>query len=590
MLPDWHRWARPRAITYTDYASKALGGFSSSAYFQAPANSTIPFTPGTTLWLAVQVTATAAASWETLLESTDGAAYPSAKGFRLVRAGLDSGATAGKLILSVGGSLPAIYTVPTTIGAIVALCIVWKASDHSILVSANGGPQVSTAGPAAVSQDATCRARLGYSTFNALSTLRLLAYALTGTEASATQAAAGTYSAGSRYALPASVTSVALQEWQAARDWDGSASTSTTLGSSPIAYVKTGAPVLKAVSERRFTAASGNVYDSRSAVAKVDGSGSAYTIRRAYARWCYTSSAIIAAVEAYSTLLAINTQAVTGLYVNGTWTSETTAPSLGPVTTGVALGAGSGKAVDVWEGPQAMAGSSGEHLGTFVQAVRFPLLATDGTTAYTTTANARAAVQKRLVVFGDSIFCGFYATPMTENSLTALLRADFPTTGTGGVTCYAVGNESVHDLAGTQDASDATAAALIAECDGTSSNVVVCNLGTNDYGGVQDSAATFTANATRLLASIDAARGSVPGFAMIWYDPIARGTETANVNGATLGDIRAAIQGFAGAYAWLTVKAGSSFGLSQWGDYNADHIHPSDDTKFKATIRTDTGY
>src|SRR6185437_14181608 len=107
------------------------------------------------------------------------------------------------------------------------------------------------------------------------------------------------------------------------------------------------------------------------------------------------------------------------------------------------LPAGTNRTVDLWEGNEIFfsAGVPSPPTGVFVTALRIPVGASQ---VFPT-----GPPQKRLVFLADSIFSGFYPAAPFQNSVTAKVRADFPTTGTGGVTCWCWGGSELFYIGGT---------------------------------------------------------------------------------------------------------------------------------------------
>lgn len=585
MIP-WRRGQASGASTsaFTDFSGSALGGFTGSNTVISAAGQLVDFRPGKTLWVIFQSTGVGAVTTENIVGCNSGSI---GKGWWLTRQ-----VTTGTLfLLSGSGANLSIFTPPTH--GIVVVCLVWRASDNHLLYSA-GGRLLTDAGAIAntVPVDSSCRSYIG--TDNgvlggvSLASGRVIAFATWSTEASSAQAQAGTYTTGSRYALPSSVTSAAVVDFLASRDF--AASSFTTQGSSPVTFAVAGSPALTAVAERRWAGADALTWDSALSTQATSGSTS-YRIRDSYARMRGRTDGLYVCAEVLSTLYAVNgTGATFGFYVGGSYSAETSIVGSTPQFVDLQPGAGTGKAIEVWDGPQALTGADDPRLVTTQLALRLPIYLEDGTAAnpallYPT------PVQKRLIVVGDSIIDGFYATPFAQKSPTALFRADFPTSGAGGASCYAVGSDSVYHLAHDTSTATATAAAIAAEATGTSANYVYLAIGTNDYGLIGTSAAAFATNLARLLDAIHAA---LPSALIFYQTPIPRvspSSESANGAGSTLGDFRTQAATVVGARAWCTLVDGTSFGISG-ADYYSDGLHlvAAGAVKLKAGAKTAMAY
>jgi hypothetical protein len=469
-----------------------------------------------------------------------------------MRAGQDSGAQAGQFLFGSGSS----YVFPTsgfpTVNTgILTAAIVW-ASGGGVSVSLNGGPLTSlgsviNAGVCTI----TCNASIGAGYTATPGSLpapdvRVLALATWATAATSTQAQALTLPNGNRFALPSSVRSSAVVDWQASRDWNGSASTSTSLGTSPITLNVTGPPTLYSVAELAIATSSGLYRDGAIAMSNTDTSGVSYTIRDSYSHVVAQSDATYADAIAYSTLFKDDPAfSSAALWVNGSFNS---APLVGAQATpqglSFAVAAGAGKTLDFWEGTQSLYGASlplGPREGTFLQSIRIPTLALDGVTSTHTLVLGLAHPTHRVVLLGDSILTGFVTNPPIEYGPAALMRQSY-TYPTDGITSHTAGDDSVGNEVGPTAVAGALVATLTAESDGTSSNVVWDQLSTNDYGFVPISASNFAAYLASLMDSYHTANPSARWVEQGATQRISPSTEAANSFGNTLGDYRAAKQ------------------------------------------------
>jgi len=206
------------------------------------------------------------------------------------------------------------------------------------------------------------------------------------------------------------------------------------------------------------------------------------------------------------------------------------------------------------------------------------------------------SVQHTLGSVVDSIGSGFYVTTFLSDAQTILVRKDFPTTGTGIVWCHGAGTESLANIVAQPGGIAATVAAIKASCVGTVSNSILIALGTNDYGAVTQTLATFQANYTAFLNALEAA--GITGLAIYCLSPIQRiapATEAANGSGWTLPQGRAAIaaailasnvpldatylEGAAGA--WVSALDMYTDGI---------HLTTAGDAAWKASEKTALGY
>lgn len=570
-----------------DFSSSALGGFTSTDNLVSAVGQQIDFKPGRTIWLAFQSTGTVASTTETILACRQGT-FASGKGFWLTRAGTASGSSASRFyILAPGNSaaeLGAANQAPSF--GITLIAIVWRVSGNVVTSVMNGGPAInSVSAIPGVAVDATCTCYMGGPESGlgsiALTSGRVLALAVWSAEATTLEMQSGTFpGTGTRMNLPASVTGSAscTFDFVAARDFVPGAATCVTRGSSPVTFSVNGTPALATVAERRYAAAGSLYADSKRAESAVTAGGYAFTVRDTYARIGVTTDARHIGVECLSTMQStFAPQSAVGLYNGGTYVSQTTITQDSiPQMFDIQAPAGSAKALRVWEGEQNETNGT-TRVGTFVQAIRVPLYLSDGVTAANGSLLPVTPPQKRLILIGDSIFTGFYATTPHQGSLPALVRQDYPTSGTGGVTAFCAGTESAHNLASDTAAANATAALIAASCDGTVSNTIWIQLGTNDYGFLARASASFAVEYARL---VDAIHAAVPAAILYLQSPFQRispSTEAANSAGSTLPNFRTAISTVASARAgWTTYIEGGGGAIVSDANMYSDGIHMVD--------------
>ena len=188
---------------------------------------------------------------------------------------------------------------------------------------------------------------------------------------------------------------------------------------------------------------------------------------------------------------------------------------------------------------------------------------------------------------------GFFVTTFSSQSITALLRADYPTSGTGGVTAHVAGSDSIGNVASTTSLVNATAASIAAELDGTVSNVLWIQLGTNDYGASPITVANFQTYYGQLL---DAIHALVPGASIYCQSPIQRispSSEAANGLGYTLPNYRTAISTVVSTRtSFCTYVEGAAGAIVSNANMYTDGIHltTAGDAQYKAFIKTTLGY
>lgn len=218
---------------------------------------------------------------------------------------------------------------------------------------------------------------------------------------------------------------------------------------------------------------------------------------------------------------------------------------------------------------------------------------------YTQSVVAPTAPAKRILLVTDSIFSGPFVNAGPNQAgvfqaVSMLIRKNALASGGGAfagahVTMLGADGLTLQHIAFDAGTITATVALWVSEMDGTVANEIVITLGTNDYGAVQDSAATFQ---TQLGNLLDAVHTALPAVTVVLVTPITRGTETANTAGSTLPDFRTAeatVQSTRGAY--CSIQAGPGI-VSAFSDYNIDHLHLNTNgmSVLEAGLRTALGY
>lgn len=574
----------PKKKKYKIFPGSGVTGFSDSKLIQTAAGVTLNFAPGSTLWIILQGTDAYGSTTENLLSSTD----VGTKGWKLMRAGNNSGTLKGTLAFLTSAGFQRLttpVTPPNGIG-ILRIGLRWRSSDNNLSYSINGGPFTSIGVLApGTAQDGTCKVRIGVKNGTDgsihLTSGAVLAFALWNREATSTEARNYTYTNANRLQLGTEITGDAatVVEWNAKRDWDGTASTTTTLGSSPITFSVTGTPTLRALDEIRIPVTSGMMWDGKMALS---GARAGYKIHNTYNRIKVQTDARYIGLEYYSTQYLGNIgYSVFGAWVNGSYQTSVGAQMAEKnIHYDIPLAVGSSKIVELLEGPGQLGtvNSQSEILGTFFQAIRLPL--NTNSTLKTSTAPTN-----RLVTLGDSILTGFYATTPIQAALTPLLRADSATTGFD-VTSHSWGSNSLYYMAKDAPTLAASVASIVAELNATGRNVVWLELGTNDYGFNYWNAATF---GTAYAAFVDAIHAAAPNAQIYCQTPIQRispSSETANGSGNTLDDYRSQIQMVAlGHLSFCVFVDGKTImpnptiynaGTNATGDYYTDGLHLGD--------------
>lgn len=592
------------SVQVQTFTGSALGGFTSGNKVQSAAGATQAFAPGSTMWIILQGLGVGGGTTEIVLSCTAGS---NAKGWMLTR----QAGTGALFLLAGNGSFVQLFTPP--VNGIIVACLVWRASDSHVLYSVGGsaapGGGLIDAGACAQSAavDSSCTSAIGTGngvfSSSPLTSARVIAYAIQNSEASAATAKGLTFIQTSRYVLPAGATSGAVVDFNAARDFN--AAGFSTQGSSPVTFGVTGSPALTAVGEMRIAPPSSLHWDGKQAISHtttVNGAPFTYVIRDSYSRLRMMTDGLYIGVEGESTMFQDHTdQASVGLWVNGAYKTFASFTQVGPQAFDLQPGTGTGKACDVWDGSQILNTIDGVTIdGSVGTAVRLPTLLTDGTTSANSSVTHPVAPQHRGVVVGDSIMVGFNASNNFLTSLAALLRADFPTSGTGGVTIHATGSLAVMTLAADAATATASAAIIAQELDGTVSNFVWLALGTNDYGLLGEDAKNPTpATSPFGLAYarlVDAIHAASPGTTFFCESPIQRiapATEAANSAGSTCGDFRTAIAAVVAARpAFCTYVEGAAGAIVSNANMASDGIHVLDagEVQMHDTIKTTTGY
>lgn len=208
--------------------------------------------------------------------------------------------------------------------------------------------------------------------------------------------------------------------------------------------------------------------------------------------------------------------------------------------------------------------------------------------AYTIGLNKPSTPTRRLVGVGDSIFTGQAATTPQTGGCAMLTRGTYP----GRFTGMCAGYYSLSWLSSTRYATIAALGAAIASlCDGTTTNEVLIQVGTNDFsiGGVSlwANVAAFRSALASLLTNIRAGTA-----AKIWVQTLGTRTDVVNNNhGESLAQWRTAQTGAITDSGISNVQSIDGTTLYTLAG-SADGLHPSDaqQTAYAANLKTAMGF
>lgn len=577
-----------------------VDAFSVGNTIQSSAGVTVDMTPGRSLALVYFAFAAPAGMTEQVLGSNT-PPITTGKGWRIV----NQLPSSGVYLSRAGGGATRILSNAFTLG-LHRLVVVWRASDNHLLVSHNGSTFTDqgslTTGTAPDSTSITnIGSKLTDGTYNSLASGSVCAWAIIGSEVSQANAQLLTTipTTTSRFSfsgtwLETPLGGNAIVDFDALRDWNGSASSIHTLGSSPITLAVSGSPNRTNYTERRVPTTDAMYFDSKLSVPETG-----YTVRSAYARLKLSGvSGHHVGYDYFDNFQSSAPQSGIGAYANGTYyaqNQETTGTSgADDFVWGTPA---SNASVELWEGNQILnSGTPYPPTGVFVTAVRVPI----GASLVLPT----GPPQKRLVILGDSIMSGFYPALPFQTSVTPKLRADFPTSGTGGVTCHCWGGSAFSVIGGTSGDRSTLAALLASELDGTVAKYLWIELSTNDYAlGNWATAAAFGTAYGDLLDKVHAASPSTAIYAQTAFPRVSPSSEAA-VGGITLPNYRTQISTACSArssfcttvdgtaiYANTTIYDAS---LAPTGRYYTDGLHNdaagNGTGDIKAAMKTTIGY
>ena len=238
------------------------------------------------------------------------------------------------------------------------------------------------------------------------------------------------------------------------------------------------------------------------------------------ARVVYTTDAEIAMLDLYSDLYSTyTTQSDIGVRVDGADLKVIEPTADGSKTVSVELGTGAAKTVEFIAGGQSGA-TPAARIGSYIGGLSFNKTAvlTDKVTT------------PRMIVYGDSIVCGFNAANPSLSGVWQLVRNAYA----GSLLIEARGYRSLYE-----DCSDAAArTAFTSYLSALSPSVFWMAIGVNDYGLSKWTAANFGAAYADMLDKLHTA---LPDLVIYAQTPLDRSVETANALGSTLGDYRTVI-------------------------------------------------
>lgn len=511
----------------------------------------------------------------------------------------------GVYFASQGSNITRLNTTAFPVG-LQRCALTWRASDNHVLFSLNGANQVDlgalTTGTAV---DNTCTTQIGRDThlvdtyYTALTSGSVCSWAILNRELSSVEQVtlATIPLTQSRFSFDGTIVpsdSSTVFYFEAYKNWDGVSSTFTTLGSSPVTFTVTGSPNLTNYGEYRIATTDKKYFDSKISIPQTG-----YTQRECYARLRLSGvNGINIGYEYYNDFSGstLNAGGI-GLYINGTYNTTAVPSNYTPVSalTDFILPTGSNKAIDLWEGNQIFVSNAQPNIinGSYINYIRVP----QGSTFLTPT-----APQKRLVLLGDSIMSGFYPSVPNNTGITALLRKDFPTSGTGGVTCHCWGGNTLYNNGSTSGQRQTLANLLSSELDGTSANYLWIQLGTNDYGANLWSASSFGTAYADLLDKINALSPSTVIYCQTPFPRVSPSVETANGSGNTLSDYRTQITNAANARSSFCVPIDGTTiyantliynaSTQPTGRYYTDGLHNVDNgcSDVKSFIKTTLNY
>jgi len=267
------------------------------------------------------------------------------------------------------------------------------------------------------------------------------------------------------------------------------------------------------------------------------------------ARVVYTTNATSIKINGFTDIYGNYPQwAELGLVVDGVYKQSIPASANGTFNATVSGLAAGTKTIQIINGLQSRPSTT--VVGTY-------LVSVDANAPLT---RVTPAVGNRKVFLVDSIGVGANSTIPTRDSYISWLRKST----TDSIVVYGWGFDSLDFMAGDNTKTTALMALLTPLAPAT----IVNTLGTNDYGYVQTTAATFQ---SAYAALNDAIHAALPSATILAVTPISRSTETANTAGSNLPAFRTAINNAKSGKSWVTVVDGTAFMTTS---YLTDGVHP----------------
>lgn len=200
------------------------------------------------------------------------------------------------------------------------------------------------------------------------------------------------------------------------------------------------------------------------------------------------------------------------------------------------------------------------------------------------TLTAASAPNTRVLLLGDSITYGFQAigVDLPFSSWAEIVKASL-NQATYGTTNFGVQGIALNNYAVNGPTITTTVATVQALMDGTSKNILVIALGTNDYANLGGSTSVaFGVQLTNLVAALNTA---MPALKILLFSPTNRNVETANGGGSTLPNYRTATQAVATANPTFCTYLDGNGIITVPGDLNADpHPNTSGYAKISAAV------
>lgn len=173
----------------------------------------------------------------------------------------------------------------------------------------------------------------------------------------------------------------------------------------------------------------------------------------------------------------------------------------------------------------------------------------------------------RVLFTGDSIVNGKGSTIPNKDGFVPLIKGGW----SGNVSVHGWGSQTLRHIAVDSTAINAYVSAISGYFDSSTENILVMQLGTNDY---NVALWTDTAYKTAADALLDALRTAYPSLKIIWQGITQRQTELANANGDTPDDFRTAAENAIGVRSNMSYVNGKTWVTV--AQVSSDNPHPND--------------